>query len=132
MIPKPWTGIDPLVNGIRVVVDAASGTGGFDVTIPGGVGWSVNAAGNRWKYSDPTGSHAGIRGVVVRDRSTQQDGLVRFGVKGNGGSITLPSPSATRAAVVLGAADECAAVVFNPPGGVRPRCRGDAARIVCR
>jgi hypothetical protein len=132
VIPKPWTGIDPLANGIRVVVDATSGASGFDVTIPGGVGWSVNAAGNRWKYSDPTGSHAGIRGVVVRDRSTQQDGLVRFGVKGNGGSITLPSPSETRATVVLGAADECAAVVFNPPGGVRPRCRGDATRIVCR
>jgi hypothetical protein len=53
-------------------------------------------------------------------------------VKGNGGSITLPSPSATRAAVVLGDAGECATVVFNPPSGARPRCRGDAVRIVCR
>jgi hypothetical protein len=137
VIPKPWTGIDPLANGVRVVVDATSGAGGFDATIPGGalsggVGWKVNAAGNRWTYTDPTGSHAGIRGVVVRDRSITQDGLVRFGVKGNGGSITLPPPTATRTTVVLGAADECAALVFNPPSGGRPRCRGDAARIVCR
>jgi hypothetical protein len=137
VIPKPWTDIDPLANGIRVVVDATSGPGGFDVTIPGGalaggVGWKVNASGDRWLYTDPTGSHAGIRGAVVRDRSIKQDGLVRFGVKGNGGSITLPSPTATRTAIVLGAADECAALVFNPPSGGRPRCRGDAARLVCR
>jgi hypothetical protein len=137
VIPKPGTGIDPVANGVRVVVDAVSGAGGFDATIPGGalaggVGWKVNARGDRWTYVDPNGSHAGVTAVIVRDRSIKQDGLVRFGVKGSGGSITLPSPSATRASVVLGAPAECAEVVFDPPSGTRPRCRGDAARIVCR
>ena len=137
VIPKPWTGIDPLANGVRVVVDAANGTGGFDVTIPGGalsggVGWKVNARGDRWTYTDPAGSNGGIRNLVVRDRSIRQDGLVRFGVKGNGGSIALPPPTATRMSVVLGDADECASLVLGPPDGARPRCRGDAARIVCR
>ena len=137
VIPKPWTGIDPVANGVRVVVDAPSGAGGFDVTIPGGalsggVGWKVNAKGDRWTYVDPNGTNAGIRAVTVRDRSIKQDGLVRFGVKGSGGSIVLPAPSATRTTVVLGAPGECAAVVFNPPTGTRPRCRGDATRIVCR
>jgi hypothetical protein len=92
----------------------------------------VNARGDRWTYTDPAGGNGGIRGVVVRDRSIRLEGLVRFGVKGNGGTIALPSPAATRVTVVLGDADECAALVLGPPDGARPRCRGDAARVVCR
>ena len=137
VIPKPWTGVDPVANGVRIIVNAVTGAGGFDVTIPGGalsggVGWKVNAKGDRWTYVDPNGSTGGIKGAVVRDRSIRQDGLMRFGVKGNGGVIALPPPNATRTTVVLGAPNECAALVFSPPNGARPRCRGDAARIVCR
>jgi hypothetical protein len=137
VVPKPWSGVDPVANGVRIVIDTTSGSGGFDVTIPGGalsggVGWKVNAKGDRWTYVDPAGSHAGIRGVVVRDRSVRQDGLLRFGAKGNGGAITLPSASATRVTAVLGDPGECASIVFGPPDGARPRCRGDAARVVCR
>lgn len=137
VIPKPWTAVDPLANGIRVVVDSPSGTGGFDAVVPGGaltdgIGWKVNAKGDRWTYTDPTGAAAGIRHVVVRDRSAKQPGLVRFAVKGNGGTITLPAPDAARGTVIVGAAAECASRTFAAPGGPRPRCRGDAARLVCR
>ena len=32
---------------------------------------------------------------------------------------------------VLGAASECASLTWNPPGGVRPRCTGTAAKLAC-
>ena len=44
MIPKPWLGVDPLANGLRFVVDAVSGGGGIDVTLPGGAPGSATAA----------------------------------------------------------------------------------------
>jgi len=36
VIPKPWTGIDPVAHGVRIVIDATSGSGGIDAAIPGG------------------------------------------------------------------------------------------------
>jgi hypothetical protein len=137
VIPKPWQTVDPLTGGLRVVVDATSGPGGLDVTLPGGaltdgVGWKVNPRGTQWTYRDPAGNHGGITRAVVKDRSRVVDGLLRWTVRGKGGSLVLPDPGAVRSAIVLGAPLECAALVWNPPGGVRPRCTGDAARLRCR
>ncbi len=132
VIAKPWQAIDPLVNGVRVVVDSVAGGGGLDVTIPGGAGWKVNKAGTRWVYIDREGTHAGITRVVVRDRSTKEDGLLRWVVKGKGGVVSLPSPQNARASIILGSAAECASYTWNPPGAARPRCDGDSARLVCR
>jgi parallel beta-helix repeat protein len=132
VIPKPWAAIDPALHGVRVVVDGADGPGGLDVAVPGGSGWSVNAARTRWRFTDPTGAHGGITRIVVRDRSRREDGLLRFVVKGRGGTLVLPAPSAVRASFLAGTAGECAALVFGPPGSPRPRCDGDAARLACR
>jgi hypothetical protein len=57
---------------------------------------------------------------------------VRWVVKGNGGTATLPDVSAVCAAIVLGAVNECAALQFNPPAGSRQRCGGDSASFACR
>jgi parallel beta-helix repeat protein len=137
VIPRPWTGVDPLANGIRFVVDAQNGPGGVDVAIPGGAfdgtrGWKINSAANRWTYVDPDGTVGGVLRAVVKDRSVVTDGLVHWAWKAKGGTAVLPDVSATRATVIVGAAQECASVQWNPPGGLRPRCDGDAARIVCR
>src|SRR5437867_1806737 len=133
VIPKPWTGIDPLVHGVRVVVDAVSGPGGVDATVPGGTGWRVSADGKRWSFVDPAGSHAGITRIVIQDRSKRQDGLLHWRLVGrSAGSIVLPDVHRARTAVVLGDASECAAVMWNGPGQARPRCGGDARRIACR
>ncbi|HJQ83336.1 MAG TPA: right-handed parallel beta-helix repeat-containing protein, partial [Candidatus Binatia bacterium] len=69
VIPPPWTAIDPAVNGLRIVIDGASGPGGVDVVVPGGAGWKTSGDGARWTFTDATGAHAGIRQIVVRDRS---------------------------------------------------------------
>jgi Right handed beta helix region len=130
VVPEPWTGIDPPANGIRIVVDAVAGGGGFDVTLPPGARWT--AKGRKWSYRDPLGSVGGITKAIVQDRRTQQPGLARVIVKGHGGTLVLPDASATRTTIVLGSAGECASVVWNGPNGVPPRCRGDARRLVCR
>lgn len=132
VIPKPWSGVDPLTGGIRVVVDGVSGGGGIDVTIPGGAGWKVNRTGTQWTYGDKTAAAGGITKVVVKDRSKTQSGLVRVTVQGKPAGLMLPPAAATRATVLLGAADECASLVWNPPTGPKPRCAGDAAKLACR
>ena len=128
VIPKAWTGIDPPANGVRVVIDAVTGPGGIDVTIPGGAGWTSNAAGNRWTFK---GNVGGITRVSLQDRSSHTDGLIRFSVQGDGGSVVLPDPSQVRSALIVGAPHECASHTWSPPSGARPRCTGDATRLKC-
>jgi hypothetical protein len=133
VIPKPWTGINPALHGVRIVVDAASGGGGVDVAVPGGAGWKTSADGKRWTFADKTGAHMGIRRVVVQDRSKREDGLLHWAVTGKSGtSIVLPGVDRTRTSVVLGDPGECASLPWNGPSDSRPRCKGDARRIACR
>ncbi|HLK13123.1 MAG TPA: right-handed parallel beta-helix repeat-containing protein [Candidatus Binatia bacterium] len=132
LIPKPWQGIDPSVNGIRVAVRAAAGPGGIDVTLPGGTGWKVNAAHTRWTFTDRTGSRGGITGAVVRDLSAKQNGLLAVSVKGKAkASVALPAVQQVTTAIVLGLPGECAGIAWNPPGGPRPRCTGAPAKLDC-
>ena len=130
IIPEPWMGVDPPVNGIRVVVDAVAGGGGFDVTLPGGPAWTTGH--KRWTYRDALGSVAGIVKAVVQDRSARQAGLVRVIVKGRNATLVLPDPAHVRTTVVVGTATECASIVWNGPGGASPRCAGSATKLVCR
>jgi hypothetical protein len=133
VIPKPWRGVDPLQNGIRIVVDAISGPGGVDVTIPGGSGWKVNPGHTQWTFSDRLGAHGGITRVVVTDRSRVTDGLLHLSAQGKTSAPSLlPDVAHTRAAAVFGAADECAQVEWNPPGDALPSCRMQGPRLVCR
>ncbi len=137
VIPKPWQGVEPLVNGVRIVIDGVTGPGGLDVVIPGGAagrgvpGWRVNRAGTRWAYTDAGGSHGGITYLVIQDLSARTTGLLHWVVRGRRGSVTLPDVHQVRAVVVVGNPTECAAVEWNPPGSVRPRCDGNAANLNC-
>jgi hypothetical protein len=128
VIPKPWQGVDPPANGIRLVVDAASGSGGVDLTIPGGAGWSTNATDTRWLYAPKGGT---IR-ATVKDRSSVTPGLLQAVVKDKGSTVVLPDATQARTAVVLGTAAECAQVVWKPPGGARPRCDLKNGKLTCR
>jgi hypothetical protein len=132
VIPKPWAGVDPPANGVRIVIDAVAGAGGLDVTLPGGAAWRVNNAGNQWTYTDSAGAIGGVTKVTIKDRSAQDDGRLRIGVRGRGGALVLPPAGSVRTAVVLGTAAECAAVAWNGPGEPKPRCDGDASRLRCR
>ena len=91
------------------------GTGGIDVTLPGGALWRANASRTKWVYTDAAGSAGGVTKAVVLDRSKREDGLLRFTTKGRGGTIVLPPVGAARTAVILGAPGECAAVTWAVP-----------------
>jgi hypothetical protein len=138
VIPKPWSGIDPLVNGIRVIIDGVTGAGGIDVVIPGGPhdgtrGWKTNSAATLWRYSDRSGSAGGITRVVVADQSNRTAGLLRWSIHGKDtGVTTLPDVDDVRSTFIAGTGDECASMNWNPPAGERPRCSGDGIRLVCR
>jgi len=135
VIPKPWSGVDPLANGVRIVFSDGGGTV-LDLDIPGGAlvngaGWSVNGAGTRWRYVDPAGSVGGVTRLVVRDRSRVEDGNIAWSLRALGGSATLPAVSGSRTDIVLGDPAECASVVWGGPGAPSPSCEGDATRLGC-
>ncbi len=88
--------------------------------------------GTRAVYRDPLGSVGGVVRAIVRDRRAREPGALRVVVKARGGSLVLPDAADVRTTLVLGTADECAALVWNGPQGSPPRCRGDARRLVCR
>lgn len=132
VIPKPWNGVDPPANGVRVVIDDASGEPALDVTIPGGAAWTANPAGNRWVYRDPAGLVAGIRRVMVTDKSATTSGLVAWRVTGRAGPLALPDVGSVRSAILLGDASECALVQWNGPAGPKPSCTGGTSRVKCR
>ena len=132
VIPRPWAAVDPVANGLRIRVDGLVGPGGIDAILPAGPGWSVNATGRRWTWRDPAGMHAGITKAKVTDASRARDGLLRWSIRGKGGTVLLPDVSEVRTAVVLGAPAECAALAWGGPAAPRPRCRGDLRALRCR
>ncbi len=132
VIPKPWQAVNPAVNGARLVVDAVHGGGGVDITLPGGSAWKVNRSGTQWTYGDKTGAVAGVTKALLKDRSKTTSGLVRLLVQGKPAGLVLPPASATRATFVVGAPSECASVVWNPPGGLKPRCTPGPGKLACR
>jgi hypothetical protein len=132
VIPKPWVAVDPLANGLRLVVDAVSGGGGIDVTLPGGAMWKRNRSGTQWTYTDRAATHSGITKAQLKDRARTQSGLVRLTVQGKPAGLVLPAVAQTRTVFVIGAANECAALVWNPPTGPKPRCTGTDAKLACR
>ncbi|MCC6765604.1 MAG: hypothetical protein IT293_13165 [Deltaproteobacteria bacterium] len=126
VLPKPWSGVDPAANGVRVTIP-----GVLDVTIPGGVGWTVNKKRTRWRFDDPSGAHGGVRRIDVADRSTARaPGRVTFAVR-MVSAPALPLVGPLDLAIRLGAAAECASAHWNGPAAPKPRCRGGAVTMTC-
>ncbi|HYB99873.1 MAG TPA: right-handed parallel beta-helix repeat-containing protein [Candidatus Limnocylindrales bacterium] len=132
VIPRPWIAVDPDAGGVRVVVDSTMGSFGFDAALPGGAAWSSNATGTIWKYYDPTGAVSGITRVVIKDRSSVEDGRLRFTIKGKGGVIVLPPADSVRTSIVFGTTEECASIAWGGPDEDPPACNGDAGALSCR
>jgi hypothetical protein len=125
VLPAPWQAVDPAAGGIAVAI-----AGLFDATIPGGAGWTSKASG--WTYRNDAGAIAGITRIRIRNLSKNEAGRLGIRLKAAGAAATLPSAASVDASVTFGAADECAAMTFQGPGGAAPRCEGDAAHLACR
>jgi hypothetical protein len=126
VLPKPWLGVDPLANGVRLVIE-----GVLDVTIPGGAGWTVSQRGRRWRYADPTGAEGGVRRVDLADKSSAKTpGRLTFTIR-IVGAPAMPVVGPLDVGIRFGTAAECATAHWNGPAGAKPRCRGTAARLTC-
>jgi hypothetical protein len=128
-LPVPFTpALDPVTDGVRLVIDDAAGTL-LDLTIPGGsvdetgVGWKTNRAvpPTKWTYVNGTVTPpAGIRRVVIRDRSVSAPGLVKFVVKGKSGDYSPYATNPPLSGVLDLGVVECGVLAF--PGEPGPTC----------
>jgi hypothetical protein len=131
VLPVPFTPpLDPVMNGARIVIDDAVGTP-LDLRIPGGalrrdvgIGWKVNRVvpPTKWTFVDKSASPpAGIRKVVLEDKSTRVPGLVAFTVKGKNADYTVYGANPPLSAVIdLDPVGDCGELTF--PGGAEPAC----------
>jgi hypothetical protein len=126
VIPQPWLGVAPPVNGVRLTVD-----GGLDVTVPGGPLWKASANGKRWVFKDASGQFGGVRRIAIADGSAQLPGRLAFRIRIAGAS-PLPVPGPVDLSVRFGTAAECASAHWNGLGAQAPRCHGNAARLMCK
>jgi hypothetical protein len=124
-IPQPWIGVAPPLNGIRLVID-----GVLDVDVPGGAGWTSNRKGTRWRFSDPTGAHGGVRRIDLADRSAHGSGRLAFTIRVVG-APAMPLLGPLDLAIRFGAPGECATAHWNGPAAAKPRCQGGALRLTC-
>lgn len=126
VMPKPWTAIDPPVNGVRLTI-----AGVVDAVIPGGTGWTTQANGSRWSYRDSSGQHAGVTRVDLIDRSARIDGSLMVVARIAGGFV-MPNPGPLDLSITFGDPSECATTHWNGPGAAAPRCDGRPGRLSCR
>ncbi len=97
--PAYFSNLDPLVDGVRVVVEAQDRTGRVDVAIPGGVydgirGWSVkplNGPAQKYIYRDENrpATNNGIYKLMIQDRSRKASKQVKLRIKGRDGSYPI-------------------------------------------
>lgn len=102
VVPHPFTpALDPVANGIAVVVEDAAGVRALDATIPGGawdpvakVGWQAARNGLGWKYLDKSATPPfGITTLTIKDNSKKQPGLVQVKATGKRGAYPVDTAS---------------------------------------
>ncbi|MBY0278353.1 hypothetical protein K2Z84_23740 [Candidatus Binatia bacterium] len=104
--------VDPIGEGVRVLLLNDAGTSRLDAAIPGGayntttkVGWKVSGNGKTWRYIDKSASPAGgIFSVVINNKSTASTPRgVKVTVKGRKGTYpVVGSDVPVQAIVTLG------------------------------
>jgi hypothetical protein len=113
-----FAALDPVANGARIIIRAAGGStlldfdaapGAFDGT----KGWTVNAAGTRFKYKDK--SPEGVRKLSISDKGNVSPGRVDF--KGKIVVMNfpwIPSTSHRNATIIVGdpTLGECGETAF--------------------
>jgi hypothetical protein len=135
-LPVPFDPpLDPVHNGVRIVVDDPSLAVVVDETVPGVAydagtrqGWTASASGWRWR------SHTGPITKVGIKTSPKVPGGLRFSVKGRNGTwAATPAELPLRATLVLDPPDapggQCAATAF---GGTSCAFTGSGTTLRCR
>ena len=125
--------IDPVTNGLRVIVTDAIGVQVLDVTIPGGASWTGGSSGFSYK-----GPKTGAIGRIKIKTNAAAPGFLKIGIKGKG--MTLSTATATlplRTTVVIdtpfATTGQCADGDFpGPPPIASCATAGKGSTIVCK
>jgi len=134
-VPVPFDPpLDPVANGLRLLIQKASGGAVADVTVaPGGYdgtsGWTANTSG--WRYRSRAGSGI-VKVKLTLSRSTP--GGLRFTLKGvNGSWPATPADLPLRATLVLDTPNattgQCGEATFPGPS---PTCSFTASGSTLR
>src|SRR5262249_32998286 len=135
--------VDPLTNGVRIVVSDAVATV-LDVTIPGGafidppgVGWKANGSLTKWTFADKTAAPAGrVSKVIMGSKPSKSPALLSLIVRGRNGTYpTTPATLPLSATVVLGPpTDRCGDAAFPGPPPTAPSCafNGSGSTVTCK
>jgi uncharacterized delta-60 repeat protein len=124
-LPFPYVpALNPAANGVRILVEDASGDTIVDATIPGGdydpatkAGWTTSGNGTIWSYANQAGVE-GITQVAIAARNTAKlPGAITFRVSGKNGSYPVSAGNLPIAATLVfgpGAAPtmQCAKATF--------------------
>jgi hypothetical protein len=113
--------LDPVANGVIVMVDDAVGRVIVDVVVPGGaydpltrVGWKARGTTPSWTYKNRDGL-LGITSIKLK-RTAAAPGVVKFAVKGkNGDFSSIGAALPVRGVLVLGPASQGGLLTFTGP-----------------
>lgn len=85
--------IDPLTNGILVLLFAEDGTILVETVIPGGEGWKTNSKQTKYNFTDKTrpAVNNGLTKVSIQDRSKKTPGQVKISLKGKDSTVLATS-----------------------------------------
>jgi hypothetical protein len=128
--------INPLANGIRVLIVDTSGATPLDVTVPGGAylaanlaGWVVNGSGTAWTYKNKGTIVPLINGIqkVQLKQLTSPAGTVKFTVKGKNGNYpvntaNLPLTGTLVIDVPFATTGQCGEAQFTAAPPASPSC----------
>ena len=143
-LPVPFSPpLDPVTNGVRLIIRDALGGLVVDATIGGGVydtgtrtGWRVNGAATAWTYKNPGTQPEGITTVGVKTIASVP-GLVKFKVKGKNGTYLvalLPLQATLLLDPPVAATGQCIETTFPASPPARPSCvvAGGGTVVKCK
>jgi hypothetical protein len=127
--------IDPVTNGVRVILETDSPGGAFvDVVIPGGEGWKSNAAGTAWRYSNRDGLQ-GIRKVRIK-APAKVSGRIKFAVRGKNLSFSGVDPASIKGTLIIDSPmamdGQCGEAIFSGAPGGSCTLSKSGTKISCR
>ena len=136
--------VDPVTNGLRVLVSDSLGNTPIDVTIPGGaynpatkIGWKVNGSGTAWKYKNSTSPVNGLYKAQLKAYSSTP-GKYKFAVKGKNGNYAvntanLPLKGTLVIDVPYAETGQCGETAFQTPP-TKPNCSltGGGKNVKCK
>jgi hypothetical protein len=136
--------IDPLNDGVRVVLLAQDGTSRLDAAVPGGAydkvtkrGWKRSGNGKTWRFVDKSAAPAGgIASLVVNDKNNAKTPRgVKIAVKGAKSTYpVIGADSPVQAIVTLGGAAAAEQGLCGESAYATANCafNGKLNKLTCR